>query len=159
MKIYDDTFHFKGFGNCKSRCRLRIYQIQSDPQSKFKHSLHMGDKVVILTQLEGDNVGTSVTNASEIIANAVATQFKLEPLRTVWIEHYPERGHPDNMVSSFKESFDRVTYDYIVSEISRTSHKSANAATDRIVVAQCYFSARWNHITRDIVADLIGEQP
>lgn len=130
MKLHDTEFHFKGYGNCDSRCRVRIYSVQSDPQSKFKHSLHMGDKVVILTQLEGD-VGTSVTNASEIIANLVSDEHALEPLRTVWIEHYNYPGHT--------ETFDRVTYE--------------------LGLLLQYKSAKWNHITREIVADLIGEQP
>lgn len=147
MKLHDDTFHFKGFGNCDSRCRLRIYQVNASlPERRVAH-LHHGDKVVILTQLEGD-VGTSVTNASEIIANAVAEQFKLEPLRTVWIEHYPNWGPAGHSIG---ESFDRVTYDYKVERLS--------VRPDQWEVRCAYFSARWNRITREIVADLIGEQP
>lgn len=71
-----NTFEFKGFFDCYSKCGYRLEQT---------------DKwiVIIVSELE-DNPGTSITNAVEILFPQVCEHFGLYPGRVVWIEHYPE---------------------------------------------------------------------
>jgi hypothetical protein len=63
----------------------------------------------IITELP-DNPGKSVTNAMEWIATVVVHRFDLDPARTRWIEHYPDR-HPSGREGDrvFDESFSLVS--------------------------------------------------
>ena len=73
----------------ESYCRLRIYR---------KSSYH----VVVLSEPEEES-GTSVTNAAEHLATRIALHFNLDPLTTVWVEHYGEWREGG-------ETFDFVTF-------------------------------------------------
>jgi len=72
--IVEEKFQFKGFGGCKSKCGLVIF--------------NASDKViVVLSQLKG-NHGTSVTNAIEIIKDSVMDKYLSSSDDIVWYEHY-----------------------------------------------------------------------
>jgi hypothetical protein len=144
MKLDDFTFDFKGYHGCDSRCRVRIYRIDKHANANALQRLHAGDAVIVLSQLP-ENAGTSVTNASELIASDLYEQMRLaghplEPLRTVWIEHYPtlEGGH---LVRDDMETFDRVTYGAFVPHGPRPMFRSA----------------QWNHLSPRLVVELLGE--
>ncbi|KAB7726488.1 hypothetical protein F5984_24545 [Rudanella paleaurantiibacter] len=51
-------------------------------------------------------VGMSVTNAAELIATEVVNRCKLDPVRLLFVEHYPESQRP----KPYGESFDLVTF-------------------------------------------------
>ena len=70
-----DHFKYGGFHGCPSFCRLELIPLPD------------GRTVVIATEL-ADNPGTSITNAAEILASFVCDQFRINPDRLVWIEHY-----------------------------------------------------------------------
>lgn len=72
-----------------------------------------GRRVVVIVTERLDNPGMSVTNAAERIATLIAQQHGLDPARTAWIEHYPDR-HPPGMEGDrmFDESFDQITFDW-----------------------------------------------
>jgi len=80
MLITDTIFHYKGFWNCDSQCRIRIYET---PEKT----------VVIATELD-ENEGTSITNVCERLIKEVGEHYQLSFQRTIWIEHYP----PDNVI-------------------------------------------------------------
>lgn len=90
----DNNFQYKDFFKRDSRCGVEIVEVN-------------GKTYVILTELP-DNRGVSVTNAVEIIATAVYSQFFSNKLlnKIVWIEHYIEP----------EETYDEVTlfYDGVV---------------------------------------------
>ncbi len=131
MNQIDTKFQYAGIGSCPSHCRLRV----------FKHD---GGVVVIMTETS-DNTGTSVTNAIEDVATLVCERFSLNPLQTVFIEHYPDSrtptrdGHrrPDAM---FEEHFDRAVFASITRE----------GANWRLAVPQ------WKRMAREQVERLTG---
>ncbi len=90
QKTLDTTCEFE---NCKSRCRLRVYE-------------HPGRlSVVIVTELAG-NPGTTITSAAGYLAAMIYEQIN-HPLQNVtWVEHY--RAGESNCQG--EESFHRVTF-------------------------------------------------
>jgi len=50
--------------------------------------------------------GMSVTNAAEVIATEVVSRYNLDPMRLLFVEHYPESQRP----KPYGESFDLVTF-------------------------------------------------
>ena len=80
-KIQDCIIVWRGFGrsrsgNWDSKCRVRIWHDDS-------HSA----TVVLFSDLDEDDTGTSITNASENVATLVRERFGLNGNIT-WIEHY-----------------------------------------------------------------------
>jgi len=92
----------------EARCRVRIYGL-TDSDDDDRLAQEREPVVVIITELP-DNPGKSVTNAMEWIATVVVHQFDLDPARTRWIEHYPDR-HPPGREGDrvFDESFSLVS--------------------------------------------------
>ena len=87
----NDNFKFKGFHNCESCCGLEITHTD------------MG-VVVVVTEVE-DNKGTSVTNAAEVLFQAVCERFSLNPDEVIFIEHYSA-----GWMSNAEETFDLVYF-------------------------------------------------
>ncbi len=65
-KQIDEIFHWKGFWDCDSSCRIEIF---SDKENS----------VVIATDL--NNEGTSITNDAEKLIKLVCDRYKLDPKR------------------------------------------------------------------------------
>lgn len=90
-------FNYKSFLGFSSICDVKIYQTET--------------KVIVIYTEIPENKGSSVTNATEIIATNVFNklQFKLDikPESIIWIEHYPVRGTD---YASVPESFDIVRF-------------------------------------------------
>lgn len=80
-------FEYAGFHGCASFCALEL--------------VPLGDGRTLVIAIErADNPGTSVTNASELLASFVCDRFGIDPAKLVWVEHYgyasptfPERGY------------------------------------------------------------------
>lgn len=91
MKVIDEIFKWKGFGNgfgqWDSWCRIRVYQ---QPELT----------IAIATDC-GTDSGTSITNCVEFLVPLVAQKYGLNLYQTIWIEHYPDS-------SVFGESFSEV---------------------------------------------------
>ncbi len=86
QKKIDEIFHWKGFWNCDSSCRMEIFSSSEN-------------SVVVATDL--GNEGTSITNDAEKLIKLVCDRYQLNPQKTIWIEYYPASG-------SFAESFSKV---------------------------------------------------
>jgi hypothetical protein len=87
-KIYGGEWSFAGYGRCASRCHLEVYRGNWDGGA---------DALVVATQINDPDAGTSVTNAAEILINDVCCNFDLSPERLIWVEHYkyPDDEHWD----------------------------------------------------------------
>lgn len=120
-------YRYKGFWNCDCVCGLQHGRN------------HQTDKnFVILTELP-QNEGTSVTNFVEHLATQVLRQLGFDPLNTIIIEHYPERGSKFNPLP---ESWDLVLPDWDngIAKVPRDHHL-------------------WQHLTRQEALKLIGVEP
>jgi len=102
---YDTVLDYKGYGGCEAFCGIKIWVIGGGAGSALPHRY-----VVVMTQLE-ENKGTSVTNASEIIATTVLRDLlpKADPDIITWIEHYPPRG---DVRDRMPETYDLVMLRY-----------------------------------------------
>ncbi len=72
----DRIYEYAGYFGRPARCRLRLYR---DPD---------GPAAVLVPELP-DNPGTSVTNRAGKLAEAVCSEFGLDPDTLTCIEHYP----------------------------------------------------------------------
>lgn len=74
-KIIDTIHHYKGYFECPSICRIRVYQEEAQ------------SPVIIATEIES-NYGTSVTNMAEHLATYWARDEATgEAKEIIWIEH------------------------------------------------------------------------
>jgi len=90
LRLQSDLYEFKSAMG-QAFCGLRIF---NDP-----HAL------VVVTE-HPDNQGMSVTNAAEDLATNIVADFGLNPLTTVFFEHWPPMGGQP-------ESFDLVRFIWI----------------------------------------------
>ena len=72
------TYAFTSQWGWVSKCRLEILN-------------HEGFTLVIASELD-DNPGVSVTNFAEHLATQVCLDCRIDPMKLVWVEHYPEAG-------------------------------------------------------------------
>jgi hypothetical protein len=94
MNYMDEIYDFKGRLDISSRCGLKIV---AKPAAN----------IVIITELSEDNPGTSVTECSANLASQIVRDFNLDPEKTTFIEHYPDRG---SKLDHYKETFDIVRF-------------------------------------------------
>ena len=104
MKI-DEIFEFRGYHGFPSKCRIRAWLF-----GRIELSI-----LVMMSDIPDG--GTSITNASEVIAtkvmqDIVGPKFDLEHDRVTWIEHYPRQGE-NNRDPVYRTSFDLVTYKWL----------------------------------------------
>jgi len=88
------THHYKGYWESKSKCYVDIFQLEEPTE-------HGHDTIVLLSALQ-DNEGTSITNASEIIATDLVLQYGLNIPSTLFIETYPYYDNNDLVAIFYK---------------------------------------------------------
>ncbi len=94
-----EFFHdFLGFGNVRSQCKVTIITDKKD-----KH----------LILFEDLGLGTSVTNASEMLAQQIVNTQSLDPVDCRFFETYKEYGY---------DTFDEIIYDW--KYVSDYDHKN-----------------------------------
>jgi hypothetical protein len=111
VKMMFNTFEFKGFFGCYSKCGYRLEQT---------------DKwtVLIVSELD-DNPGTSITNAVEILFPQICEKLNLDPEKLVWVEHYSE-------TPVYVEIWDVVTMDFEDNKPKLMSPKWERISTDDV---------------------------
>ncbi len=78
---HDYRHHFRGLHGCPSVCRIRVYRGSAKVT------------IIIATELEEENRGTSITNAAEVLATELEQCHCPDPgERLLWVEHYPPRA-------------------------------------------------------------------
>jgi hypothetical protein len=94
LKEIIDIFDFKGIWDIPSRCGLRI--------------MSKDDKyIVIVSELYQDNPGTSVTQASCLLAKQICEAYNLPKEEIIFIEHNPDMN---SKLSFYEEEFYLVTF-------------------------------------------------
>jgi hypothetical protein len=113
--LHEDFVHyFKGYGGCQSVCRVHIFCTP--------------DCNVVVFEDMGRATGTSITNASEQLANEILRLKHLNPAQTSWLECYPKYE------KNFRFDLITYTYDPVTNLYSKPkwSHCPNEAATDRL---------------------------
>jgi len=119
MSYQDRLFDFKGQWGAPSRCGLKIVQKKDET-------------IVIASELFEENPGTSVTSFIAGLATVIVKEFGLDPGKTLFIEHCPDRG---SKLDHYQESFDlgRLRWD-----------------------GERFADPEWVRITKDTADEMIG---
>ena len=96
--------HFKGYGGCASFCRVHLFT--------------SGELTIVVFEDLGDDTGTSITNASEQLANEIVRLRHLNPDKTSWLECYP-RYTKDFDIDVISYNYDQVANLYSNPQWSR----------------------------------------
>lgn len=103
--------YFKGFGIHPSICRVHLFSFD--------------ENTIVVFEDMGWDTGTSITNASEQLANEIAELKNLHPNRTGWMECYPRYSKDFDI--------DRITYTYDF-EKKRYRHAQWSRCMDMTIV-------------------------
>jgi hypothetical protein len=93
----DNVFDYKGIWDIPSKCGLRII-------------LQKNNYIIIVTELYQDNPGTSITQATCILAKQICEKYHLPKSDIVYIEHSPDMN---SKLSFYGENFYLVEFDVI----------------------------------------------
>ena len=66
-QLHDYRHHFRGRHGCPAVCRIRVYRGSA------------GATISVATELEGENGGTAITNAAEVLATALERRHCPDP--------------------------------------------------------------------------------
>lgn len=131
MDLMADYIHLydKGFRVSHSQCRIRIY-VSDD----------LNDAPVVICSELANNLGPSVTEATETIAGKVIKHHNLSG--PIWIEHYPPEA-----TNGRTETFELVAFSsYKVREILRGGSRRYKIG-----------KPSWKPLDRKTVEALIGQ--
>ncbi|MGK7931698.1 MAG: hypothetical protein AB4041_09720 [Microcystaceae cyanobacterium] len=120
-------YHHRKSESWDSLCRLRVWK----PTETIP-------VIVIFSDLNEEDTGTSITNCSENLATMIKIRFNLEePIR--WFEHYPYHNTPEKLKKQviFQESLSEIFYEWDTND-------------------ERYDQPRWKHIERTRVEDKVG---
>ena len=109
MLIYDDIYHWKGWGGkldlARGSCRLRIFDQRGEEP---KDLLLMRPTIVIVSDVPGNKM--SIRSCAGHIATMVTTEFAINPHRMMWIEYYPEQKYGRKEDRTIPEKYDAVEF-------------------------------------------------
>ena len=99
----DQLEYARGPYTNRGRCRLRLYTTVAGEPTRY---------LAVATDLGDQNPGPSVTNAAELVAEAVCERFDLSPSDVTFVEHYD--GRIGNTASTNRrdgvEDYDAVVF-------------------------------------------------
>lgn len=111
MQVHDGIYTWEGFGGAlklaSGRCRLRIYDLSSGGP---KGLAHLRPLIVIVSDVPGSPM--SVRSCSGHIATCVARDFRLDPHRMLFIEHYPRSRYGAQGEHLIPERYDAVDFNW-----------------------------------------------
>lgn len=117
MLIYDDTYHWKGWGGKfqlgSGRCRLRIYDLR---QSQEKGLIHIRPLVVVVNDTpgsqgsQGSQIQMSVRSCASHIATSVVKDFNIDKNRMLYIEYYAGKSYGAKKVHHMPERYEAVEF-------------------------------------------------
>ena len=107
MLIFDDIFHWEGFGGklrlASGKCLLKIFDLS---RGDNKGVVHLKPMVVVATDLADSKM--TVRSCSSHIATTVARKHDIPPQRMQLVEHYPEKVYGEKTKQRIPQKFDAV---------------------------------------------------
>ncbi|MEJ2657681.1 MAG: hypothetical protein P8012_10885 [Desulfobacterales bacterium] len=111
MLIYDDIYAWRGWGGKlklgSGKCRLRIYDLK---KGNKKGLMHLRPIIVVVSDIEDSKM--SVRSCISHIATLVTKEFGIDPLRTIWVEYYPEHKYGARDTHIISEKLDAVEFSW-----------------------------------------------
>ncbi|RLC30733.1 MAG: hypothetical protein DRH37_04685 [Deltaproteobacteria bacterium] len=109
MLIYDDVYHWKGWGGrlglAGGSCRLRIFDLREE---QSKGLVFLRPIIVVVSDIPGSRL--SVRSCAGHIATLVTKEFGIQPKRMLWVEYYPESRYGREVVHTVPERYDSVEF-------------------------------------------------
>lgn len=113
MKIFDDVFHWEGYGGrfnlAAGRCRLRLFDLSKGDAADIPR---LKPILAVVSDLPGDRQPAlkkvSVRACISHVATTIVHRFKLDHHRMVLIEYYPRETYGQRHEKVIPERFDRV---------------------------------------------------
>lgn len=113
MKIFDDVFHWDGYGGkfnlAAGRCRLRLFDLTRDENPLVPQ---LKPIIAVVSDMPGDNLAAmktvSVRACISHVATTIAHRFKLDPNRMVLVEYYPRDTYGRQSEKVIPEKYDVV---------------------------------------------------
>ena len=109
MLIYDDIYHWKGWGGklglASGSCRLRIFD---QKREQPKDLVMLRPVVVIVSDVPGNKM--SVRSCAGHIATMVTKEFGINAQRMLWIEYYPALEYGIEVIHTVPERYDSVEF-------------------------------------------------
>lgn len=134
MLIYDDIYSWDGWGGklklASGRCHMKIYDLRQREQTGVAL---LKPFVVVVSDLPFEKQGPNqmtVKSCAGHIATRVVREFKIDPHRMVWVEHYrltPE----DKGVAYARERFEEAEFTWTDSGAISPRWKPLNPALEK----------------------------
>lgn len=111
MLMYDSTYSWEGWGKklrlASGECRLRLFDRSRDnPPVSF-----LRPYVAVVSDIPGNKM--SVRSCAGHIASKVVRDFGIDPLRMLWVEHYPLIVYGAHSEHLIPEQFVAVDFTWI----------------------------------------------
>ena len=112
MKIYDDIFHWDGWGGplklASGKCRLRIFDLKkgSDKSLAFLRPI-----IVVISDVPDSKM--SIKSCSGHIATQVIEKFSIDPNRMLFIEYYPKITYGNKNQYVILEKYEAVDFKWL----------------------------------------------
>jgi hypothetical protein len=111
MLIRDIIYSWRGWGGKfnlgSGMCRLQIYDLS---KGDSKGIAHLRPIIVMVSDIPESNM--SVRSCASHIATMVSRDFKIDPHRMLWIEHYPRKTYGKKNEHVIPESFEAVEFEW-----------------------------------------------
>jgi hypothetical protein len=119
MLIHDGVYAWKGFGGllglAAGQCRLRIFDLLGDPDSRRDKVMPLKPIVVVVSDLPGHDTrmkNVSVRSCTSHIATSVSRDFNIDPHRMLFVEYYPASTYGDCNQHHIPAKLDSVDFQW-----------------------------------------------
>jgi hypothetical protein len=119
MLIHDGVYKWKGFGGllglAAGRCRLRIFDLAGDPDSRRDKVMPLKPIVVVVSDLPDHDThmkNVSVRSCTSHIATGVSRDFNIHPHRMLYVEYCPASTYGDRNQHHIPAKLDGVDFQW-----------------------------------------------
>jgi hypothetical protein len=119
MLIHDGIYKWEGFGGllglAAGQCRLRIFDLLGDPDSRGEKVMPLKPIVVVVSDLPDHDTNmrtVSVRSCTSHIATGVSRDFGIHPHRMLYVEYYPASTYGDRNQHHIPAKLDRVDFQW-----------------------------------------------
>jgi hypothetical protein len=107
MLIFDDIFHWEGFGGklrlASGKCLMKIFDLS---RVDMRGVVLLKPIVVVVTDLADSKM--TVRSCCSHIATTVARKHGIAPQRMQLVEHYPETAYGEKVIKRIPQKFEAV---------------------------------------------------
>jgi|GEM_PF-1007611 hypothetical protein len=112
MLIHDSIYSWQGFGGPlrlgSGKCNLSVFDLRLGKTSQLTHLRPM---IVVVSDVTESSM--SVRSCAGHIATNVTNEFKIQPQRMLFVEHYPETTYGDQNQYTIAERYDMVEFTWM----------------------------------------------